>query len=816
MKQILACILLLIFFIACKEEGTKTAGRVYFFSNYGNDSSAGTIEAPWKSLSKLQGVNLQPGDTVYFSAGDTLDGSIVIDSADFGSAAQPVVITTYGNTHAVIRSGELSGLAASQTKHLVVSNLSFIGAGRKTGSTSNGVGISLSTDIKLDDLEISGYQKSGLLLYSCKRVDVNNVTAIENGSAGIAAGGDKDKLQSRDITIRNCKAINNPGDPTNFDNHSGNGIIVGQCTNVLIEYCMATNNGWDMPRIGNGPVGIWAYEADSVTIQYCISFRNKTAKGADDGGGFDFDGGVTNSLIQYCLSYENEGAGFGIFQYAGASNWYNNTIRYNISENDGNVSTSQGSIYIWNGSRDTNQMKDLYFYNNIIYNTKGAPIAYALQNEQRDLHFYNNVFVSKDSFIRGRELNGIFSHNNWYSLSGKQKFVKDSAGLSFNPAYKNPANSTIVSPQLLEGYTNYDLPQASPLFTQGLDLAASKKMETGKWGFGKKRAPQHGIGAYFNQQQPEVTAFRPGAVWKDTDGNFINAHGGGMLFHEGTYYWFGEIKKGITWRVPYITSWEAYRVNAGGVSCYSSKDLLNWKYEGVALAPNTTDSAHDLHTSKVIERPKVIYNAITKKFVMWMHIDSEDYAYARAGVAVSDNPAGPFKYIRSVRPNGNMSRDMTIFKDDNGKAYHFFSSEGNATMHIALLADDYLSHTTTEKRILIDASREAPAVFKHEGKYYLVSSGCTGWSPNPASWAIADSIMGEWKHNDNPCIGNNTGTTFQSQSTFVVPVQGKKDQFLFMADRWNKTNLEDSRYIWLALIMKNGRPEIEWKEEWKF
>src|SRR5436190_17235380 len=134
-----------------------------------------------------------------------------------------------------------------------------------------------------------------------------------------------------------CRADNNPGDPTNLTNHSGNGIVVGNCRNVLIEYCTATNNGWDMPRIGNGPVGIWPYEADSVIIQHCISYRNKTAPGAADGGGFDLDGGVTNSVIQYCLSYENEGSGYGIFQYWSAGNWKNNTLRYCISINDGKI-----------------------------------------------------------------------------------------------------------------------------------------------------------------------------------------------------------------------------------------------------------------------------------------------------------------------------------------------------------------------------------------------------------------------------------------------------------------------------------------------
>jgi len=305
----------------------------------------------------------------------------------------------------------------------------------------------------------------------------------------------------------------------------------------------------------------------------------------------------------------------------------------------------------------------------------------------------------------------------------------------------------------------------------------------------------------------------PGGIWNDTDGNPINAHSAGILYHQGKYYWFGEYKKGKTWLVPGL-NWECYRVNAGGVSCYSSGNLTDWKFEGIALAPNTTDSLNDLHTSKVLERPKVIYNEKTKKFVMWLHIDSEEYSYARAGVAVSDYPAGPYTFIESMRPNNQMSRDMTLFKDEDGKAYHIFSSENNATMHISLLTDDYLKPSGTEKRIFVDKSREAPAMFKHKGKYYLITSGCTGWSPNPAMLASADSILGNWTELYNPCKGPKSDSTFLAQSTFVLPVEGKPDHFIFMADRWNKTNLEDSRYVWLPLVFKNDSAIIELKDKW--
>jgi beta-xylosidase len=272
---------------------------------------------------------------------------------------------------------------------------------------------------------------------------------------------------------------------------------------------------------------------------------------------------------------------------------------------------------------------------------------------------------------------------------------------------------------------------------------------------------------------------------------------------------FGEIKKGKTWLVP-GQAWEDYRVPAGGVSCYSSADLVNWKNEGVALAPVAGKPDHDLDTSKVIERPKVIYNKSTKKFIMWMHVDANDYSYSQAGVAVSDNPAGPYSYKSSVKPNGQMSRDMTLYKDDDEKAYLIYASESNKTMHVCLLSEDYLSPTKTYSRITSAENREAPALFKYNNKYYLITSGCTGWSPNPATYAMADNLLGEWKQFGNPCKGPGAENTFQSQSTFVLPMPGQPDTFLFMADRWNKTNLEDSRYIWLPLKMVNGEPVIKW------
>jgi hypothetical protein len=347
----------------------------------------------------------------------------------------------------------------------------------------------------------------------------------------------------------------------------------------------------------------------------------------------------------------------------------------------------------------------------------------------------------------------------------------------------------------------------------------------------------------------EDIAITPGTQWTDTEGNIINAHGGGILFHGGRYYWFGEHK--------------GERSNSAwvGVTCYSSSNLYDWKYEGIAL-PVVKDGNSDITEGCIIERPKVIYNAKTGKFVMYFHLElkGQGYAAARVAVAVADHATGPYKYLKSFRPNagrfpenmttaqrqattkttdfekwwtpewrravddglfvrrdfagGQMSRDMTLFVDDDGKAYHIYASEENLTLHLSELSDDYLSHTGKYIRIAPCGHNEAPAIFKKDGQYFMFSSGCTGWEPNAARLFSANSIWGPWTEHPNPCVGKDAHLTFRSQSTFILPVEGKKDAFIFMADRWTPNRPIDGRYIWLPILFENGLPTLKWFDAW--
>lgn len=355
-------------------------------------------------------------------------------------------------------------------------------------------------------------------------------------------------------------------------------------------------------------------------------------------------------------------------------------------------------------------------------------------------------------------------------------------------------------------------------------------------------------------QAQKLPSIYPGKEWLDKNGVPINAHGGGILVFNNIYYWFGEHK----------TEGEAGNLSNVGVHVYSSKNLFNWTDEGIALAMSA-DTTSLLIKGSIVERPKVIYNKKTKTFVMWFHheLKGQGYKAALTGLAISKTVTGPFKYIKSENPNagkwpqnftyelkkadqetnidsiklnspegqkavkegiylrrdfkkGQMARDMTLFVDVDGKAYHVHSSENNQTLHIAELTDDYQGFTGKYSRALEGKANEAPAIFKKGSKYYMISSGTTGWKPNPARLSEADHPLGPWKELGDPSRGteDQVKTTFWSQSTFILPVIGKRNAYIYMGDRWTPKNAIDGKYVWLPIIFEAGRPVLRWYDKW--
>jgi len=279
-----------------------------------------------------------------------------------------------------------------------------------------------------------------------------------------------------------------------------------------------------------------------------------------------------------------------------------------------------------------------------------------------------------------------------------------------------------------------------------------------------------------------------GSNFTDIQGKTINAHGGGFLKVGEYYYWIGENRK-----------------NGVFVSCYRSKDLINWEFRGDLL---TRQSHPDLDRAN-IERPKVVYNEKTKKFVMWMHYEyGRDYSFARAAIAVSDDIEKPFTFVKSFRPFGNMARDCGLFKDEDGTAYFFASARENYDMIMYKLTDDYLDAKEQVATLWPGGHREAPALVKRGDYYYLITSGCTGWAPNQAKYAYAKSISGPWS--DLIELGNSS--TYDSQSTFILPIEGAKTtSYMYVGDRWDGDNYHKSSYIFLPLTFRSEtKLELNW------
>lgn len=300
----------------------------------------------------------------------------------------------------------------------------------------------------------------------------------------------------------------------------------------------------------------------------------------------------------------------------------------------------------------------------------------------------------------------------------------------------------------------------------------------------------------------QQTQFHPGQVWNDAAGQPINAHGGCVVYNDGTYYLFGEDRTGEL---------------SNGVSCYKSKDMYNWTRVGLALktAGSPSSDDNDIAKGRTLERPKVLYNKKTGKWVMWAHWErGSDYGAAKVCVAVSDKIEGPYKLYKTFRPNHHDSRDQTVFQDENGDAYQFCATDMNTNINIAQLTSDYLDVTNKETKILNGQRTEAPAIFRVGDKYYGLFSHCTGWDPNPGIKAYSDKILGTWHVDGNFAVDKGKDLTYQSQSAYVFKVPGKENAFIYVGDKWNSNDVGASLQIWLPISMRSGYPTVRWYDKW--
>ncbi|MCU0791628.1 MAG: family 43 glycosylhydrolase [Opitutaceae bacterium] len=311
------------------------------------------------------------------------------------------------------------------------------------------------------------------------------------------------------------------------------------------------------------------------------------------------------------------------------------------------------------------------------------------------------------------------------------------------------------------------------------------------------------------------TMFQPGVVWRDSAGQPINAHGGGVLFHHGIYFWYGCHKiEGLS---------EAADAD-GGVRAYASRDLVNWHDFGMVL-PLDGRGDEDLRHGCIFDRPKVVFHARTRQFVLFFkfYVKGHGSRVGFVGVATSRSPAGPFvyqhKFLGGNSPEG--TGDFALFQDDDGALYHLAVRKPDKAFVVGKMSDDYLmpegAYQVAEG---ITRHTEAPAVIKRDGRYWMLASDSTGWDPNAARSFSAPTIFGPWTSHGNPCEGinphNGLGSelTFGGQSASIITLADRPDACIAFFDINKPDHPFDSLYVWLPISFAGGRMSIRWRDRW--
>jgi hypothetical protein len=496
---------------------SQTFAKNYYVSALGNDGNSGlTAGSPWKTITQVNqfasDYGFQPGDTLYFHGGDTFSGSIYFTNTSGGTASKPFVITSYANGRAIISGGTAVAFYAYNTAGMHVSNLTFVGSG-KSSNTSYGILFYLDLPdtslsyVSIDSVESSGFLKSGICLGSYNNssgyndVTISNSSAHDNGEAGISSFSQNPYCHKR-WTVRDNETYLNTGRPEVTTGNTGSGIELAGLDSAVIERNVAYKNGALNAHVGGGPMGIWTYASKNVIIQFNESHDNFAGSDAD-GGGFDLDGGTQNCIMQYNYSHDNEGSGYEIAQYVGAAPMLNNTIRYNISQNDARKNLC-GGILLWGGDPFTG----CDIYNNTIYssNRNLRPSAspsciFLFGSNFTGVHVWNNIFYSvgvplinstgtADTSIANFQQNDYFdstsnvrilwgdstftSLDSWRNATSEEKLNAAKSGFVTDPMLQLAgAGLTIDTPAVMsERLGMYRLQPHSTLVWAGLDLQA--------------------------------------------------------------------------------------------------------------------------------------------------------------------------------------------------------------------------------------------------------------------------------------------------------------------------------------------------------
>ncbi len=291
-----------------------------------------------------------------------------------------------------------------------------------------------------------------------------------------------------------------------------------------------------------------------------------------------------------------------------------------------------------------------------------------------------------------------------------------------------------------------------------------------------------------------VVTIKNGVLWTDTDGKTVQAHGGNIIQVGKMWYLIGEDRS---------DSWNP------DVNLYSSENLRDWKFEGKILENKVTHPA--LGRSRMIERPKLMYNKQTEKFVIWCHWESKNYGASEAGVFESSNVQGPYNTVWTGRPLGTKSRDCNIFVDNDGTAYFISTTDENTNLGLFELSPDY--RQAISKTVLCEGMRrEAPAIVNIDGTYHMISSACTGWDPNQALITTSKNLKEGW----SPMRKIGDRIAFDTQASSILTIKGTKGTtYIYVGDRWMDPDLPNSKIIMLPIEFENGEMVLRYREQWQ-
>jgi len=446
---------------------TAAYATTYYVSNSGNDSNSGTSpSAPWKTIAKVNSEQYAPGDAILFFGGQLFNGNIVLTSS--GGTGSPITVGSYGIPDATISAGTGSGIYWHNAGDATVEDLVFEGSG--SGSNQdNGVNFYAQSgswsDITVSNVSVTGFREGvyvGTAGGTYKNVTIADVTAYDNGDTG--------------IFIDNSYAWPKP-----------------ETSNLAIQSSVSSGNGrWGIQIEGveggtvanstaysNGDIGMWSWAADHILFEEDVA----TGNGGKDGG-FDLDVGTTNSTIEYSYSYDNGGSGFQVCNYAYNPVTADNTIRFNIGENN------YGSAAALELDGDGSRIQGLYYYNNTIYQNLGTgDYLVGEYTPASDFIIANNIIAAGSANGAASLWAGIpmtLDYDDWYGALGDFWYNDKNYGsyASFRSETGQEADGLDATPRFIgppgtENPTAYQLAPDSVLVGAGADMRKTYHIDPG-------------------------------------------------------------------------------------------------------------------------------------------------------------------------------------------------------------------------------------------------------------------------------------------------------------------------------------------------